>query len=261
MPVTCGTRPASPRRRRLLAVIVASASVPSALGRGPASPVGRRRPASSRHDRLVGVARSRSRCWWCRRTAGRPRGSAGPRRRRTPPGPAGRSTARASPSPGSRRRRLVGRQPGQVHVVGHPAGGGQLRWTGPAPGWRPARTAPAPRPGPAGCRPASRRSRASMPSRCHSPSSSPRPAQRPGLGERQARHARRPGPVRADASAGLDAQQPGQRGDQPLDRGPVQLVGPAEASRNPGASVPLGRTKAVQSGRGRMSCDGPVLLR
>ncbi len=58
----------------------------------------------------------------------------------------------------------------------------------------------------------------------------PRPAQRSGLGAHQPRHPPGPHPVRAAArpDGRLGAEYPGQRGDQPLDRGPVKLVSPAE---------------------------------
>ena len=128
-------------------------------------------------------------------------------------------------------------------VVGHrwspPSGragarrGRPTRWrpasrTGPGPGWRPARTAPAPPPGPAGCRrPAAQQG--VDPEPVPQPVQQPRPAQRAGLGEHQPRQPDRPGPVRArPVGGGFGAQQPGQRGDQPLDRGPVELIGPAE---------------------------------
>ena len=74
---------------------------------------------------------------------------------------------------------------------------------------------------------ARRRSRVSIPSRCHSPSSSHAPPSgrdstnsRPGTPTTRARS----GP----AGDGLDAHHAGQRADQALDRGPVELIGAAE---------------------------------
>jgi hypothetical protein len=59
------------------------------------------------------------------------------------------------------------------------------------------------------------------------PVQQPRPAQGPGLNELQPGHPDHPRPVRA-VRHGLDAHDAGQGGDQPFDRGPVELIGPAE---------------------------------
>ena len=110
-------------------------------------------------------------------------------------------------------------QAGQVHVVGDPRGRGQLRGRRQRPVGDQREQHPLHHRIPPACRPASRRSRVSIPSRCHSRSSSHAPPSgrdstnaSPGTPTARARS----GP---DPRRRLGAQHPGQRGDQPLDRG------------------------------------------
>ena len=119
-------------------------------------------------------------------------------------------------------------QAGQVHVVGDPRGRGQLRGRGQGPVGDQREQHPLHHRIPPGAGRPDRRSRVSIPSRCHSRSSSHAPPSgrdsanaSPGSPTGRARS----GPGRRRR---VRAHHPGQRGDQPLDRGPVELVGAAE---------------------------------
>ena len=119
-------------------------------------------------------------------------------------------------------------QAGQVHIVGDPRGRRQLRGRGQGPVGDQREHHPLHHRIPSGAS-GQTVQQGVDPQPVPQPVQQPRPTQRAGLGERQPRQPDRPGPVRTrPVGGGLRAQHPGQGGDQPLDRGPVELVGATE---------------------------------